>query len=140
MIARPPNCISVPNQMNGTRFQPNCERCWSELKPTTARAGARINGSEIITETTQACRCSSTIITRFSVPTISAAAMPTVSWNRDKRSRRGQGSSGVATAANGSRSNLNPLHIRLGARIENFILPAPELERCKTCYPPDGCG
>ncbi len=77
MIARPPNCKSVPIQMKGTRRQPSSERCVSERKPTTARNGAKINGSETITATSQAGTASSTIMTRLRVPISSTTAIPT---------------------------------------------------------------
>ena len=101
MIAKPPNCSSVPIQMYGTRRQPSTERCVSERKPTSARNGANTSGSEIITATSQAGTSSSTIITRFSVPISSTTAMPTETWNSDRRSRRPSGNSGVAASANG---------------------------------------
>ena len=51
--------------------------------------------------TSEAGTLSSTIITRLSVPTSSTSAMPTETWNSDKRSRRDSGRSGVAASANG---------------------------------------
>ena len=60
----------------------------SDLKPTTARNGANTSGSETITATSQAGTPSSTIMTRLSVPISSTTAMPTVTWNSDRRSRR----------------------------------------------------
>ena len=77
MIARPPNCSSVPIQIYGTRRQPNTERCVSERNPTSARNGANTSGNEIITATSQAGTFNSTIITRLSVPISSTTAMPT---------------------------------------------------------------
>ena len=90
MIAKPPNCSSVPNQMYGTRRQPSTERWLSERKPISARNGANSSGSESISATSQTGTPSSTIITRFSVPISSTTAMPTVTWNSDRRSRRRQ--------------------------------------------------
>ena len=87
MIAKPPNCAIVPNQRNGTRRQPSTERWWSERKPTSVRKGAESSGSASMSATIQEGTPSSTIITRFSVPIISTAAMPTVTWNSDSRSR-----------------------------------------------------
>ena len=68
-----------------------------------ARKGAATSGSATISATSQAAMCSSTIITRFSVPTISAAARPTDTWNSDSRSSRDSGRSAVAASAKGSR-------------------------------------
>ena len=78
MIAKPPNCHIVPFQMKGTRRQPSADTKVSDLKPISARKGAKTRGSEIITATRDAATPNSTIITRFSVPTISTSAMPTV--------------------------------------------------------------
>src|SRR5215216_2578757 len=44
---------------------------------------------------------SSTIITRFNVPTTSTTAMPTVNWNSDRRNKRRTGRSADAASANG---------------------------------------
>jgi len=63
--------------MKGTRRQPSAERWLSERKPTSARNGAYSSGSASITATRAAGTCSSTIITRLSVPTSSTSAMPT---------------------------------------------------------------
>ena len=92
MMARPPNCNSVPFQMYGTRRQPRYDRCVSERKPITARNGAAISGSEIVIATSDAGTPSSTIITRFSVPISSTVAMPTDTWNNDSRSSLRSGS------------------------------------------------
>ena len=51
--------------------------------------------------THQAGTESSTIITRLSVPTNKAVAMPITTWNKDRRSRRARGRLGEATSANG---------------------------------------
>jgi hypothetical protein len=51
--------------------------------------------------THQAGTCSSTIMTRLSVPTSSAVTMPITTWNSDRRNRRAIGSSGEAASANG---------------------------------------
>ena len=69
----------------------------------TARKGAATNGSATISATSQAAMCNSTIITRFSVPTISAAARPTDTWKSDKRSSRDSGRLALAASAKGSR-------------------------------------
>jgi hypothetical protein len=61
----------------------------------------RTSGSATISATSQAAMCNSTIITRFSVPTSSAVAMPTETWNSDRRSSRGSGRPGLAASANG---------------------------------------
>ena len=81
------------------------------------RKGANTSGREIIKATTQAGRPSSTIITRFSVPISSTAAIPTVTWNSDRRSSRPSGSSAVAASANGSipTPTLRQDHLRMGA-------------------------
>ena len=76
-----------------------------------------------MTATSQAGTPSSTIITRFSVPISSTAAMPTETWNSDSRSSRPSGSSGVAASANGRKPGpswlqprrergVEPLHAR----------------------------
>jgi hypothetical protein len=101
MMASPPNCISVPNQMKGTRFQPRKLRCVSDFQPTSARKGATSRGSATIRDTSQAPTPSSTIITRLSVPTIKAVAMPTETWNSDKRSSRDSDRSALAASAKG---------------------------------------
>ena len=101
MIASPPNWSSEPIQMYGTRRQPSAERWWSERKPTSARNGANTRGSDTISATSHADTPSSTIITRFSVPFSSTVAMPTDTWNSDRRSSRPSGSSAVAASANG---------------------------------------
>ena len=90
MIARPPNCTIVPIQMKGTRRQPSAERWVSERKPISARNGAYSTGSATISATSVAGTSSSTIITRLSVPTSSVSAMPTETWNSDRRSSRGK--------------------------------------------------
>ena len=51
--------------------------------------------------THQAGTCSSTIMTRLSVPTSNAVTMPITTWNSDRRSKRAMGSSGEAASANG---------------------------------------
>ena len=76
MIARPKNCSSVPVQMKGTRRQPKAERWVSDRKPVSARMGATNSGSATMAATSHAGTPSSTIITRLSVPTIRAEAMP----------------------------------------------------------------
>ena len=77
MMAKPPNCQSVPFQMNGTRRQPSAQRCVSERKPMRARNGAKTTGSAIMMPTSEAATPSSTIMTRFKVPTSSTRTMPT---------------------------------------------------------------
>jgi len=54
---------------------------------------------------------SSTIITRFSVPTSRTSAMPTDTWNKDSRSRRGRGRSGVAASAKGRKRGPRPAQV-----------------------------
>jgi len=54
-----------------------------------------------ITATSDAGTLSSTIITRLRVPTSSTRAMPTDTWNSDRRNRRGSGRSGDAASAKG---------------------------------------
>ena len=73
----------------------------SERNPTRARNGANTSGNETITATSQAGTPSSTIMTRFSVPISSTTAMPTVTWNSDRRSSFPSGNSGVAASAKG---------------------------------------
>ena len=104
MIARPPNCSSVPIQRYGTLRQPSAERWLSERKPMKARNGANTSGRPTISDTSQAGTASSTINTRFSVPINSTMAMPTVTWNSDRRKSRPKGSSGLAASANGRNS------------------------------------
>ena len=67
----------------------------------SARNGAKSSGSDSISATSQEGTPSSTIITRFSVPMSSTAAMPTVTWNSESRSRRGIGSSAEPASAKG---------------------------------------
>ena len=74
----PTNCSMVPVHMNGTRRQPKAERWVSERNPVTALKGATSKGIATISATSQAATPNSTIMTRLSVPTISAADMPTV--------------------------------------------------------------
>ena len=78
MIASPKNCSIVPVQMKGTRRHPKADRWMSDLKPVKARNGATSRGKATMNATSQAGTPSSTIMTRLSVPTMSAAAMPTV--------------------------------------------------------------
>ena len=103
MTAKPPNWSSVPNQMYGTRFQPRIERWLSDLWPINARSGANTSGSETISATSHDATWSSTIITRLRVPISITAAMPTVTWNSDRRNRRLSGSSADAASAKGRR-------------------------------------
>jgi hypothetical protein len=71
------------------------------LKPINARKGANTSGNASMTATSVAGTLSSTIITRFSVPTSITMAMPTVTWNKDRRSSRVSGRVSVATSAKG---------------------------------------
>ena len=121
MIARPPNCTSVPCQMNGTRFQPSSDRWVSERKPIKARNGAKISGSEIMMATSEAGTSSSTIMTRLRVPISSTKAMPTETWNSDKRSSRLSGNSAVAASANGMKRGPNATHELMTFRLILFI-------------------
>ncbi len=63
--------------------------------------------------TSEAGTSSSTIITRFSVPTSSTSAMPTEAWNSDSRSRRDSGRSGVAASAKGRKRGPNPAQVTM---------------------------
>ena len=112
MIARPPNCNRVPNQMYGTRRHPRAERCVSERKPISARNGANNSGSATMAATSQLGTPSSTIITRLSVPLSRTTAMPTDTWNSDNRIRRPSGSSAVAASANGRKRTPTRIHPR----------------------------
>lgn len=78
MIAKPPNCSIVPLKMKGSRRRPRADLNASDRKPISARKGAKTRGSASIAATSDAGTRSSTIMTRFSVPTISTSAMPTV--------------------------------------------------------------
>ena len=73
----------------------------SERWPISARNGAKTIGSATMKATTEAGTPSSTIITRFSVPVSSTIAMPTETWNSDRRSRRDSGRPSLAASANG---------------------------------------
>ena len=77
IIAKPPNCSMLPAHKNGTRRQPNTDRWVSDLNPIRALNGAAINGIATINDTSEAAIPSSTIMTRFSVPTSSTVARPT---------------------------------------------------------------
>ena len=59
-----------------------------------------------MTATKEAGTCNSTIITRFSVPIIKTKAMPTETGNRERRSKRESGKSGVAASAKGKKRGL----------------------------------
>ena len=84
----------------------------SDRKPTSARNGANTSGSETMRATSQAGTPSSTIMTRFSVPISSTTAMPTETWNSDRRSRRPSGSSAVAASANGRKRGPSTIQVR----------------------------
>ena len=73
----PTNDASQPIQMYGTGRQPMAERWVSDRKPTRARKGATSTGRATIAATSIAGTESSTIMTRLSVPTSMAKAMPT---------------------------------------------------------------
>ena len=101
----------------------------SERKPINARQGATSIGIAIIAETSHADTPSSTIITRFNVPTSSAPAMPTDTWNSDSRSSRDSGSETLAASANGSSSGVSRRQWR---EIGFMWAPAPSRETCRS--------
>ncbi len=121
MIASPPNMPSVPNQTNGTRRQPRKLRCTSERKPISARNGAATSGRATINATSHAPTPNSRIITRLSVPTIRAVAMPTATWNSAKRTRRGSGRSGDAASAKGRNRAGTSAQLMPGSRPRRVI-------------------
>ena len=92
----------------------------SDLNPTSARNGAKTSGSAIIVATSQTGTPSSTIITRFSVPMSSTTAMPTETWNSDRRSSFASGSSSAPTSAKGSR--LVPSFIQALAEPQDLFI------------------
>jgi hypothetical protein len=63
--------------------------------------GAKIMGKETMIDTSDAGTRSSTIITRFKVPTNSTRAIPTDTWNRDSLNNLPRGSSAEAASAKG---------------------------------------
>jgi hypothetical protein len=65
--------------------------------------GAKIIGKETIIDTSDAGTLSSTIITRFRVPTNNTKAMPTDTWNRDSLSNLPRGNSEDAASAKGKK-------------------------------------
>ena len=67
----------------------------------SARRGANSKGKATMVDTRVAGTFISTIITRLSVPTSSTRAMPTETWNKERRSNRDNGRSGEAASANG---------------------------------------
>ena len=152
MIERPPNWSIVPSQMYGTRFQPSSDRWVSERNPISARNGATTSGAPTISDTSHADMPSSTIITRLSVPINSTVAMPTVTWNSDRRSRRDSGSCGLAASANGRNSGPSRVHSRVtrptaAEPVAPFTIPRPRARvpspatcrsrsRCASCRPP----
>jgi hypothetical protein len=108
----------------------------SERKPISARNGANTSGSATISATSQAGTPSSTIITRFSVPFSSTIAMPTDTWNSDRRSSRPSGSSGVAASANGrkrvpTRAQLPPAGVQPSDAAEPDSLLATSSSACE---------
>ena len=64
-------------------------------------------------DTREAETFSSTIMTRLSVPISSTSAIPTETWNRDRRSSRDRGSSGVAASANGKKRGPRLAHAEI---------------------------
>ena len=114
--------------MKGTRRQPSADSCVSDLKPITARNGANSSGSEIMIPTSEAGTSSSTIMTRLSVPTSSVNAMPTDTWNKESRSRRPSGKSGVATSAKGRKRGPRLAHVRITLRLIGFMSSACPIE------------
>ena len=132
MMASPPNCISEPNQMNGTRRQPSAETWVSDLNPIRARSGANTSGKATISATSAAGMPSSAIITRLSVPVSRTAAMPTDTWNSDRRRSWLSGSSLVATSAKGSMEIPSSAQRRARDADSRFMpAPAPSPERCR---------
>ena len=146
MIARPKNWISVPPHIKGARFQPKAERCVSDWKPVIARSGATSSGKASISDTSQAETCSSKIITRLSVPSISARVMPMVNLNKDRRSKRRSGRSALAASAKGMYCGPSVAHAWMarwasGMRLDVFMGAAARgLERCRSRWPPAACG
>ncbi len=111
--------------MKGTRFQPSSDLWVSDLKPTSARKGAKISGSDSMMATREAGTLNSTIITRFSVPTRRTSEMPTETWNSERRSRRGRGRSGVAASAKGRKREPSPIQVRMMLWLTRFMRTEP---------------
>ena len=128
MMAKPPNCSIAPFQMKGTRRQPSALWWVSDRWPIKARMGAASTGSEIITATSAAGTPSSTIITRLSVPTSSTRAMPTDTWNSDKRNSRDSGRSGEAASAKGRKRGPRSTQARISFRLAGFMVCAVSRE------------
>ena len=60
-------------------------------------------------------------MTRLSVPTSSVNAMPTDTWNSDRRSSRGSGRSGVAASANGRKRGPMRAQREIRLRLMRFM-------------------
>jgi hypothetical protein len=109
--------------------------CVSERKPISARNGANTSGSATISATSQAGTPSSTIITRFSVPTSSAVAMPTDTWNSDRRSSRPAAARRVAarrqTAGTRAHARAQPAHRRSGCMRRGFMSLRTSSKACE---------
>ena len=82
-VAKPPKSRRLPIQRKGTRFHPIADLCVSDLNPISALNGANTNGKATIIATIEAGTPSSTIITRFKVPTNNTKDMPTDTCNKD---------------------------------------------------------
>ena len=130
MTAKPPNWSSDPCQMKGTRRQPSSQRWVSDRNPIRARKGANTSGRATMRPTSDAGTPSSTIMTRLSVPTSSTRVMPTETWNRESRSRRRSGRSGVATSANGRKRGPNAIHAVISL-CPSWFMPASCLDDSK---------
>ena len=65
---------------------------------------------------------SSTIITRFRVPISSTRAMPTETWNSDRRSSLDSGSSGVAASAKGRKRGPSLIQVRISFWLITFMI------------------
>ena len=89
---------------------------------SSARKGAYSTGNATITATSVAGTFSSTIITRLSVPTSKVSAMPTDTWNSDRRSNRDNGKSGVAASANGRKRGPNWAQRAISVRLSRFMV------------------
>ena len=106
----------------------------SERNPISARSGANNSGSDTITATSQVGTPSSTIITRLSVPLSKTTAIPTDTWNNDRRMRRPSGSSAVAASANGRKRAPSSIHPRARLFVICIIArsaPAPATHRIR---------
>ena len=108
MIAKPPNCVmrAEPDERDAPPAEHRAMMIGAETDHRAQRREHQRQRQHAVA-TIHDGTASSTIITRLSVPISSTAAMPTVTWNSDSRSRRPIGSSAVAASANGSRPRQN---------------------------------